>query len=73
MYKTIWFKIHWFLGITAGIILLIVGATGAILSFEKEIMKAINSDTYYVKVIEGQDKLTTKELLENIKEKGVNL
>lgn len=64
MHKTIWFKIHWFLGITAGIILLIVGATGAIMSFEKEIMKAINSDTYYVKVIEGQDKLTTKELLE---------
>ena len=64
MHKTIWFKIHWFLGITAGIILLIVGATGAILSFEKEIMKAINSDTYYVKVIEGQDKLNVKELLE---------
>lgn len=64
MHKTIWFKIHWILGITAGIILLIVGVTGAILSFEKEIMKAINSDSYYVKVIEGQDKLTTKELLE---------
>lgn len=64
MYKSLWFKIHWILGITAGIILLIVGVTGAILSFEKEIMKAINSDSYYVKVIEGQDKLTTKELLE---------
>lgn len=64
MHKTIWFKIHWFLGITAGIILLIVGVTGATLSFEKEIMKAINSESYYVKVIDGQDKLTTKELLE---------
>lgn len=64
MHKTIWFKIHWILGITAGIILLIVGVTGATLSFEKEIMKAINSNSYYVKVIEGEDKLTTKELLE---------
>uniref|UniRef100_UPI004047DDA6 PepSY-associated TM helix domain-containing protein n=1 Tax=Aliarcobacter sp. TaxID=2321116 RepID=UPI004047DDA6 len=64
MHKTIWFKIHWILGITAGIILLIVGVTGATLSFEKEIMKAINSNSYYVKVIQGQDKLTTKELLE---------
>jgi sulfite reductase (NADPH) flavoprotein alpha-component len=64
MHKTIWFKIHWILGITAGIILLIVGFTGATLSFEKEIMKAINSDSYYVKVVDGQEKLTTKELLE---------
>ena len=64
MHKTIWFKIHWFLGITAGIILLIVGLTGAMLSFEKEIMNAINKDSYTVLVQDGQEKLTTKELLE---------
>lgn len=64
MHKTIWFKIHWFLGITAGIVLLIIGTTGAILSFEKEILKAINKDSYIVKVQENQQKLTTKELLE---------
>lgn len=63
MHKTIWFKIHWFLGITAGIVLLVVGFTGATLSFEKEIMKAINSDSYYVKVPDTP-KLSTKELLE---------
>lgn len=72
MHKTIWFKIHWFLGITAGIILLIIGTTGAILSFEKEIMKLINSDSYYVKVIEGQEKLTTKELLEKFQNSNPN-
>ena len=72
MHKTIWFKIHWFLGITAGIILLIVGITGAIMSFEKEIMKAINSDSYYVSVPAEQKKLSTKELLEKFQASNPN-
>jgi len=33
MYKKIWFKIHLTLGLAAGIILLLVGVTGAVLSF----------------------------------------
>ena len=64
MHKTIWYKIHWFLGITAGIILLVVGITGAIMSFEKEILKAINSESYVVNVPQNQEKLNVKELLE---------
>ena len=36
MYKNIWFKLHLILGLSAGFILLIVGFTGAMLSFEKE-------------------------------------
>lgn len=63
MHKKIWFKIHWFLGITAGIILLVVGTTGAILSFEKEILKAINSDSYIVQVT-GENRLSNEKLLE---------
>ena len=47
----------------SGIVLLVVGFSGATLSFEKEIMKAINSDSYYVKV-PHTPKLSTKELLE---------
>lgn len=69
MHKTIWFKIHWFLGITAGIILLVVGFSGAMLSFEKEILKAINQETYYVDVPLQQEKLTVKELLEKFQAK----
>ncbi len=68
MHKKIWFKVHWFLGITAGIILLVVGTTGAILSFEKEILKAINKDSYIVQVPD-YSKLTTPELLTKFKEK----
>lgn len=63
MHKKIWFKIHWILGITAGIILLVVGISGATLSFEKEIIKFINKDTFVVSV-PSEAKLSTKELLE---------
>ncbi len=62
MYKNIWFKLHLILGLSAGFILLIVGFTGAILSFEKEILNLINKDTFKV-VAQEQGKLSTKELL----------
>ena len=64
MHKTIWFKIHWILGIFLGVFLFIVGITGAILSFEKEITKFINQDSFYVTAPLNQEKLTPKELLE---------
>ncbi|MBY0540599.1 MAG: PepSY domain-containing protein, partial [Campylobacterales bacterium] len=67
MYKNIWFKLHLILGLSAGFILLIVGFTGSMLSFEKEILSAINQDTYKVSVLE-QGKLSTKELLEKFQE-----
>lgn len=47
-----------------GIFLFIVGITGAILSFEKEITKFINQDSFYVTAPLNQEKLTPKELLE---------
>ncbi len=72
MHKTIWFKIHWFLGITAGVILLITGLSGAIMSFEKEILKAINKDSYLVSVPFEQEKLSTKELLEKFQASNPN-
>ena len=67
MYKNIWFKLHLILGLSAGFILLIVGFTGSMLSFEKEILSAINQDTYKVTVFD-QAKLSTKELLEKFQE-----
>ena len=67
MYKNIWFKLHLILGLSAGFILLIVGFTGAILSFEKEILNLINKDTFKV-VAQEQGKLSTKELLGKFQE-----
>ncbi|WP_121628462.1 PepSY-associated TM helix domain-containing protein [Poseidonibacter antarcticus] len=67
MHKKVWFKIHWFLGITAGIILLIIGTTGAIMSFEKEILKIINKDSYIVSISDTK-KLSTTAILEKFQE-----
>ena len=68
MHKKIWFKVHLVLGLLAGIILLIVGTTGAILSFEKEILRPINKDSYMV-VIPNTQSLSTKVLLERFQVK----
>lgn len=44
MLKKILFQAHWLVGITAGIILAIVGTTGAILAFETPIQNWLNRD-----------------------------
>jgi sulfite reductase (NADPH) flavoprotein alpha-component len=44
MLKKILFQAHWLVGITAGVILAIVGATGAILAFETPIQNWLNRD-----------------------------
>ncbi len=40
--REVWFQLHWFVGITAGTLLALIGLTGAILAFEDEIVEAIN-------------------------------
>ncbi|QGP80394.1 PepSY domain-containing protein [Sphingobium sp. CAP-1] len=42
MTKQVLFQIHWFLGITAGIVLALMGITGAAMSFEDEISEALS-------------------------------
>ncbi|MES3101231.1 sulfite reductase flavoprotein subunit alpha [Sphingomonas faeni] len=42
MTRRILFQIHWFLGITAGLVLALMGVTGATMSFEDEIMAALS-------------------------------
>ncbi|MFJ3048018.1 PepSY domain-containing protein [Herbaspirillum chlorophenolicum] len=65
MFKNIWFQIHWFIGITAGTILMTIGLTGAVLSFREEIMDALSPGVMHVKVREQQP-LTPQQLLEKI-------
>ena len=48
MSKKVFFQIHWFLGITAGLILSLMGVTGAIYSYEQQILKWLNQDSYVV-------------------------
>lgn len=42
MTRRILFQIHWFLGVTAGIVLAVMGVTGAMMAFEDEIMAALS-------------------------------
>lgn len=64
MFKKTFFQIHWFLGITAGLMLSIMGVTGAIYSYEPQILKWMNSDSYTVQVQE-QDKLSPAQLYQH--------
>ncbi|WP_425915545.1 PepSY domain-containing protein [Acinetobacter sp. TSRC1-2] len=64
MLKKIFFQIHWFLGITAGLILSIMGVTGAIYSYEQPIQKWLNPDSYTVQAA-NRDKLTPAELYQH--------
>ena len=48
MFKKIWFQVHWFIGITAGTVLMAIGLSGAILSFDEEILDCINPGVVHV-------------------------
>src|SRR3546814_4085362 len=59
------FQLHWFFGITAGIVLAIVGVTGGILSFEDELLKALNPG---VMTVQPQgERLAPGELVERVR------
>ena len=53
--KRILFQIHWFLGITAGLVLALMGVTGATMSFEGEISEALSPRLYAPGVPAGPD------------------
>ena len=42
--RRVWFQIHWFIGITAGSVLVVIGLTGATLSFRAEIVDSLNPE-----------------------------
>ena len=64
MLKKTFFQLHWFFGITAGLILSLMGVTGAIYSYEQQILKAINQDSYTV-VAEQKPKLSPAQLYQH--------
>lgn len=53
MFKKILFQLHWLLGISAGLVLSLMGVTGAAYSFQEEILELFNRDTLQVEVREG--------------------
>ncbi|MES2353692.1 MAG: PepSY-associated TM helix domain-containing protein [Pseudomonadota bacterium] len=66
MLKKILFQTHWLLGITVGIVLAIIGLTGAILSFQDELVAWLNSDIVQV-VPKSAEPLTPAELIAQLK------
>jgi sulfite reductase (NADPH) flavoprotein alpha-component len=40
--KNFWFQTHWLIGITAGVVLAVVGVTGGLLSFEDDLLRWMN-------------------------------
>lgn len=61
MTKKILFQLHWFFGITAGLILSIMGISGAIYSYDSQILRALNPDSYVV-AAQNQPLLTSSQL-----------
>jgi sulfite reductase (NADPH) flavoprotein alpha-component len=45
-----WFQVHWFIGITAGSVLVVIGLTGATLDFREELQDAIDPGVRHVAV-----------------------
>jgi sulfite reductase (NADPH) flavoprotein alpha-component len=64
MHKTIWYKIHWFFGVIFGLTLLIVGFSGAVLSYEKEILRFLNPNTYNIPIAQDKQILKVQEILQ---------
>jgi len=63
--RKVLFQLHWIVGITVGIVLGIVGATGALLSFEQEIVASLARDGREVEAA-GRAALTAPELLTRV-------
>lgn len=63
--KKILFQIHWFVGITAGTLLMMVGVTGAILSFSEEIIEALNPGVLQIEA-QAAPKLDMPQLIARV-------
>ena len=65
MLKKTLFQLHWLFGISAGLVLALMGLTGALYSFEGEIMRALNPQVLRVEVRESA-MLAPAELVQRI-------
>ncbi len=60
--KATWFQIHWAIGVSAGIVLAVVGVTGACLSFQNEILHLLNPGVMTI-AQKAEPRLAPAELL----------
>ncbi|MGK5065349.1 PepSY domain-containing protein [Janthinobacterium sp. LB3P112] len=60
-WKQVWFQLHWFIGITAGTVLVIIGLSGATLAFKEELLDVMNPGVRHV-AVETRAPLTPGQL-----------
>ena len=65
MFKKVWFQVHWFIGITAGTVLMAIGISGAVLSFREELLDWINPGIVHV-ALQQTPALTPQQLIERL-------
>ena len=70
MLKWLLYRLHWLLGISAGVVLSLMGVTGAIMGFEDEIMTALSHGIVDVPVRSGQVVLSPDTLLQRFVEQS---
>ena len=64
-----WFQVHWFIGITAGTVLVVIGLTGALLAFHEEILDVINPGVRQVAPSAGP-MLTPQQTIDAVQRAG---
>ena len=55
------FQLHWLLGITAGTVLMLIGVTGGLMSFQEDILGGLNADQ--VAHFQSEERLSPPELI----------
>ncbi|SHM86153.1 sulfite reductase (NADPH) flavoprotein alpha-component [Duganella sacchari] len=60
--KKLWFQLHWFVGITAGTVLMVIGLSGAVLAFREQILDALNPGVRNV-AVQNTPVLTPQEFM----------
>ena len=68
MVKKILFQLHWLLGISAGLVLALMGVTGASLSYQDELLRLLNPGVMSVEPALGARPLSPDELLGRVGE-----
>lgn len=63
--RKVLFQLHWIIGITVGIVLALVGATGAVLSFEHQIVASLTRDSRQV-AANGRTPLAPADILTRV-------
>lgn len=66
MLKTVLLRLHAWLGISAGLVIAVVGSTGAIMAFEPQILRLLNPGILQIEPMAGQALLTPQALYRQI-------